>query len=201
MKQEVKEIPFYEDTLLGVKDEDGKVWLAVRKACRDIGLTDAQARAEVTKMQESLLLKDNCKKLSLKFETQVRETLVISEEFVPMWLAQINLTPSMKKKNPGAVKKLLKYQLKAKDVLHKAFYETDEQKEELHESLGINGVIKELSDVKEELSEQKEILSKVVENMTLSTRQQQKLYKAAKDRINSLLGGAHSKEYKKNSKS
>ena len=37
--------------------------------------------------------------------------------------------------------------------------------------------------------------------MTLTTRQQQRIYKAAKDRINQLLGGAHSKEYKVNSKS
>ena len=27
MGVETKEIPFYDDTLLGVKDEDGKVWL------------------------------------------------------------------------------------------------------------------------------------------------------------------------------
>ena len=51
------------------------------------------------------------------------------------------------------------------------------------------------------LGEQTEVLNKVVENMTLSTRQQQKLYKAAKDRINKLLGGAHGTKYKYNSKS
>lgn len=139
MKTEVKEIPFNGNTLLGVRTSDGKVWLAVRKSCRDIGLTDAQARAEVSKMQESLLLKDHCKKLSLKFETQVRETLVLAEKFVPMWLAQINLTPSMQKKHPEAVKKLLTYQLEAADVLHKAFYETEEQKDAFHSKLGLEG--------------------------------------------------------------
>lgn len=30
---ETKEIPFYGDTLLGVKDEDGEVWLAIRSTC------------------------------------------------------------------------------------------------------------------------------------------------------------------------
>lgn len=28
---ETKEIPFYGDTLLGVRDEDGQVWLAVKR--------------------------------------------------------------------------------------------------------------------------------------------------------------------------
>ncbi|WP_342759476.1 phage antirepressor N-terminal domain-containing protein [Kineothrix sedimenti] len=205
IKTEVKEIPFNGNTLLGVKDASGQIWLGVRKACRDIGLTDAQARAEVLKMQESLLLKDNCKKLSLKFETQFRETLVIAERFVPMWLAQINLTPSMQKKNPEAVQKLLQYQLEASDALHKAFYETEVQKSTFNTRMGLEGHIEvmqvQINNMENILETQSEKLDKVVENMTLSTRQQQKLYKAAKDRINYLLGGAHSREYKTNAKS
>lgn len=51
------------------------------------------------------------------------------------------------------------------------------------------------------LGEQTEKLNQVVDNMTLSTRQQQRIYKAAKDRVNHLLNGAHSEEYKMNSRS
>lgn len=40
MKQEVKEIPFNGSTLLGIRDENGQVWLAVKKACLDIGLSE-----------------------------------------------------------------------------------------------------------------------------------------------------------------
>lgn len=205
MKNLVKEIPFNDGSLLGVRTPDGKVWLAVRKACRDIGLSDAQARAEVTKIQESLLLKNNCKKLSLKFETQVRETLVLAEKFVPMWLAQINLTPAMQRKHPETVQKLLTYQLEASDVLHKAFYETEEQKSILHSKLGLEGRIEgmqvQINNMENMLCEAMEKLEVAVDSMTLSTKQQQKLYKAAKDRINFLLGGAHSPEYKDKSKS
>lgn len=204
-EMEVKLIPFGEDELLGVRTSDGKVWLAVRKACRDIGLSDAQGRAEIKKIQSSLLLKDHAQKLSLKFETQVRETLVLFEKYVPMWLAQINLTPSMKKSNPKAVIKLLEYQREATDVLHKAFYETEEQKETLHNDLGLTGRIEgmqvQINAMEDLLGEQTEMLNKMVENMTLSTRQQQKLYKAAKDRINKLLDGAHGTKYKCYSKS
>ena len=205
MKTEIKEIPFNGSTLLGIRTTDGKVWLAVRKACRDIGLTDAQSRAEVLKMQESVLLKDYCKKLSLKFKTQLRETLVLEEKFVPMWLAQINLTPSMQKKNPEAVQKLLTYQLEAAEVLHKAFYETDEQKTAFNERMGLEGKIEDMQiqikGMEDMMREQMGKFDSIMDNMTLSTRQQQKLYKAAKDRVNHLLGGAHSLEYKKNAKS
>lgn len=40
MKTEVKEIPFNGSTLLGIRDASGQVWLAVRKVCSDIGLSD-----------------------------------------------------------------------------------------------------------------------------------------------------------------
>lgn len=62
-------------------------------------------------------------------------------------------------------------------------------------------VYAQINNIEEMLGEQNFMLERVVDNMTLSTRQQQQIYKAAKDRINHLLNGAHSKEYKENSKS
>lgn len=193
----VKEIPFNGKTLLGVKDERGQVWLAVRKACRDIGLTDAQARAEVTKIQEGLLFQNQWQKLSLKFETQVREVLVLSEKFVSMWLAQINLTPTMQRNNPGTVQRLLKYQLEASDVLHKAFYETEDQKAAFNEMLGLQG---EMLDLKQEVKELKELVVTVIDNSTINKAQQNALYNLAKERICFLLGGKSTKEYKRYNK-
>lgn len=59
----------------------------------------------------------------------------------------------------------------------------------------------QINNMENMLETQNEKLDSVMENMTLSTRQQQKLYKAAKDRINLFLGGAHSREYKQKPKS
>ena len=200
MKTEIKEIPFSDGSLLGIKTEDGKVWLGVRKACRDIGLTDAQAQAEVKKIESAILFKGNW----VKFDTVQKEgnrdvkrnIVILAEKFVPLWLAQINLTPSMQKKNPEAVQKLLTYQLEAADVLHKAFYETEEQKSTFNARMGLEGRIEgmqiQINNMENMMCEQMEKLDSVMDNMTLSTRQQQKLYKATKDRINHLLGGAHS---------
>lgn len=75
--------------------------------------------------------------------------------------------------------------------------------ESMLEDMGCNMkiVYAQINNMEEMLGEQNEMLTRVVDNMTLTTRQQQKIYKAAKDRINHLLGGAHSREYKDNSKS
>lgn len=211
MDQEVKEIPFNGNTLLGVKTPDGKVWLAVRKASIDIGLTDGQADNEVKKVKSSLLFKNEWNELSVKYDGQVRTTLMLSEKFVPMWLAQIRLTPTMKKENRKVVETLLTYQLEAADVLHKAFYETEEQKDNFHRSMNLEGeIIKlenkleitviQLNNVEETLEIQNEKFNAVMDNMTLTTVQQGKLQRAVKDRVNYLLGGAHSREYKENSK-
>ena len=211
MKTEIKEIPFDNGALLGVRTPDGKVWLAVKKACLDIGLNENQATAERKKIEKGLLFDNQWQKLKVKFDSQVREILVLSEKLVPMWLAQINLTPAMQRKNPDAVQKLLKYQLEASDVLHEAFYGTEEQKVALHSSLGLEGQIAtleeklemtvvKLNNVENALHTQTENLNSVMDNMTLTTVQQGRLQRAVKDRVNHLLGGAHSKEYKENSK-
>lgn len=111
----------------------------------------------------------------------------------------------MQRKNPDAVKKLLKYQLEAADVLHKAFYKTEEQKDTFNSNMGLEGQIVgiqvQIHSMENMMCEQMEKLENVIDSMTLSTRQQQKLYQAAKDRINILLGGAHSVHYKENARS
>lgn len=75
--------------------------------------------------------------------------------------------------------------------------------ESMVEDMGCNMKIAyaQINNVEDMIGEQNNMLKMVVDNMTLTTRQQQKLYKAAKDRINHLLGGAHSVRYKAHSKS
>lgn len=51
-----------------------------------------------------------------------------------------------------------------------------------------------------ELQNARNELKKVMDNMTLTTVQQNTIHIAAKDRVNILLGGAHSPEYKKKSR-
>ena len=204
MKTEVKEIPFNGSTLLGIKDQNGQVWLAIRKTCTDIGLSDGQTRRQLANLKDDLIFKKAITNLRYPSKGGEQETTCINEKFVTLWLAKISLTPSMQKKNPEAVQKLLEYQLKAVDVLHKAFYETEEQKDAFHSKLGLDGRIEgmqvQINNMENMLCEQMEKLETVMDNMTLTTVQQGRLQRAVKDRINYLLGGAHSKEYKDNSR-
>lgn len=88
MKQEIKEVPFNGNTLLGVRTPDGKVWLAVKKACLDIGLSDGQARKQVENIQTDAVLKSNCRYLAIvqmEGSREVkREQLFLNEDVVTL---------------------------------------------------------------------------------------------------------------------
>lgn len=44
---ETKKIPFEGSELLGIKDDSGKLWLAIRNVCYDLGFSDGQTRRQV----------------------------------------------------------------------------------------------------------------------------------------------------------
>lgn len=58
-------------------------------------------------------------------------------------------------------------------------------------------VFVQVNNIENMMDEQTEMLKSVVDNMTISTRQQEKILKAGRNRVNELLGGAHSEEYKR----
>lgn len=202
---ETKEIKFYDDTLFGVKDEGGKVWLAITHSCKQLGFDYQRIKSQGEKIREDKVLSKGVGKFRVLTNGGEQEIFCLEEKFVPLWFAKITLTKKMQEDIPDVFEKLERYQLEAAEVLHKAFYETKEQKNTFHQSFGLEGRIEgmqvQINSMENMMCEQMEKLDSVMENMTLSTRQQQKLYKAAKDRINHLLGGAHSSEYKQNAKS
>ena len=202
---ETKKIPFEGSELLGIKDDSGKLWLAIRNVCYDLGFSDGQTRRQVENARKDIVLSKGIAILRYPSKGGEQETLCVVEDYVTLWLAKISLTPTMRRNNPEGVQKLVLYQLKAAKTLHEAFFGTEEQKQEFFNDLGLTGRIEgmqvQINAMEDLLGEQAEMLNKMMENMTLSTRQQQKLYKAAKDRINKLLDGAHGTKYKCYSKS
>ena len=51
-----------------------------------------------------------------------QEVLCLQLDYVPLWLAKISITPTMRENHPELVEKLVNYQLKAKDILAAAFF-------------------------------------------------------------------------------
>lgn len=108
--------------LLAAKDEKtGKVYVGVSYICSGIGLSESQKDTQVQKIQSDIVLQSGAKKLPLKFQGQVREVQCIDNEFIPLWLAKITITPTMQREHPEVADKLLQYQLKAQKVLADAF--------------------------------------------------------------------------------
>lgn len=117
----VKPVDFFGDSLIVVKDQTGKIYTGVSHICKGIGFSKSQKDTQVQNIQNDVVLNKGC----LKFQAGVidphNDALAIELDFLPLWLAKISITPKMQEEQPGVTKKLVNYQLKAKDVLAQAF--------------------------------------------------------------------------------
>ena len=91
---ETKSIKFGEGELLGIRSEDGKVYLGVRKACLDIGLNENQAMRQVKNINKDLVLQKGIKFLKLNHQEGNRKVnrkiFCLNIEYLPIWLSSIN---------------------------------------------------------------------------------------------------------------
>lgn len=117
----VKDVDFHGDMLRAAQDPDGKVWVGVRWVCQGIGFGEDKIDNERKKIQKDIVLSKGVKFYSLGEDRAKSNVLCINLDYVPLWLAKIAITPTMQRENPVLVKKLIDYQLKAKDVLAAAF--------------------------------------------------------------------------------
>jgi len=117
----IKEVDFNGANLMAAQDNDGKVYVGVSYICNGIGLSKSQKDTQIQNMQKDYVLKRGC----LKFQAGVfdpnNEALAVELEFLPLWLAKISITPKIVSENQELADKIADYQLKAKDVLAKAF--------------------------------------------------------------------------------
>ena len=125
----VKHVPFSGDDLVAVMNKNNnKIYTGVSYICNCIGLTKDQKDRQVKNVQSDLVLSRGC----VKFDAGVLEpnnpVVAIDINFLPLWLAKIKITPAMQKEQPEITKKLIQYQLKAKDVLAEAFINSNPYK-------------------------------------------------------------------------
>lgn len=124
---------FYGDELIALKDNaTGEIYTAINTVLRNIGFkTKDQIRRRRDTWVNDLSLAKGIQKFDMpaqevvtKFDTTIlidKETLCISQRKLPLALAKLHITPSMKKKQPELVRKLLLYQDKCADVLAAVF--------------------------------------------------------------------------------
>ena len=127
----VKDVEFHGDILRAAQDPDGKVWVGVRWMCQGMGFDNERMKNERKKIQRDIVLFKGVKFYPLGEDRANSNVLCLDLDYVPLWLAKISITPTMQKENPELVKKLIDYQLKAKDVLAAAFLGSKRTTEEI----------------------------------------------------------------------
>ena len=111
----VKEVEFNGNSLLAVKNKDNdKIYVGVNWVCDGLGL---DARRQKEKVQKHEVFSKGVSTLPLPSNGGEQDTLVIELDFLPLWLSNIN----PKLVGNEVKEKLIQYQLKAKDILAKAF--------------------------------------------------------------------------------
>ena len=127
----VKQVDLFGDAIVAAQDKEGNIWAGVKWFCEGLGLSEDQMKNEKKKIQKDLVLAKGVSNLTLPTKGGNQEVLCLNLDFIPLWLAKISITPSMKETNPELVNKLVKYQLKAKDVLAEAFIQKPKSSAEM----------------------------------------------------------------------
>lgn len=133
----IKNVNFNGANLMAAQDKNEVVWVGIRWVCLGIGLTTGQMQRQITNIRKDQFMLEGVADLQLPTQGGEQKVMCIKLDYLPLWLASIPITPTMKLETPDTVKNLMEYKLKAKDVLATAFFGTRnlvplETKESLH---------------------------------------------------------------------
>jgi phage antirepressor YoqD-like protein len=123
----VKDVEFNGDSLKVAQEDNGKIYVGVSWVCNGIGLSEGQVKNERRKIQSDIVLKQGGRNLVLPTNGGGQDVLCIELDYLPLWLAKISITPKMQNENVELTRKLINYQLQAKDVLAKAFIHKEDR--------------------------------------------------------------------------
>lgn len=123
---------FYGDELIALRDNaTGEIYTAINSVLKGIGFTDKnQIRKRRDKWINDIVISKGICIFNIPTNEGVpkngtpmnnQETYCISQRKLPLALAKINITPTMKKNQPELVSKLELYQDKCADVLASVF--------------------------------------------------------------------------------
>lgn len=108
------QVPFHGDTLLAVKDEQGQVWVALKRMCEALGMA---FEPQFTKLKNkrwagiTMIVTPDAKGVE-------QRTFCLNLDSVPMWLATIDTN----RVAPDVASKLEQYQLECARVLRDHFF-------------------------------------------------------------------------------
>lgn len=171
------------------------MWAGVRWLCEGLGLSRGQMNNESAKIKEDVVLGEGARNLVLPTRGGKQEVLCLRHDFVPLWIAKITVTPSMKENNPELVDKLVQYQLKAKDVLAEAFLPKEDYQRHLTPEEMLRIQLGMLDKQGERLGGVEVRVDKLENTMTVDYGQQQELQALAKAVAVGAVGGKKARAY------
>ena len=112
-----------------------KIYVGVKCITEALGFNKNNHDRQVKNIQSDIVLSMGASNLTLPTKGGNQKALCIELDYLPLWLAKISITPNMKNEYPEVVDKLIKYQLKAKDILVNGFFGKKEEWD-LHREVG-----------------------------------------------------------------
>ena len=92
---EVRKVPFMGTELMAARDSDGQIWAGVRWMCHGIGLSKAQSKTQVEKINEDTVLSKGGGNFRLPTNGGLQDSFCLKLDYVPLLLAKIAITPRM----------------------------------------------------------------------------------------------------------
>ena len=118
----VKNVDVMGDSIKAAKDADGNIWVGVRWVCDALDMTEGQMKRQIKNIKKDMVFeKEGSNQIPLPTDGGIKEVFCIRHDFVPLWLAKIQITEKTREERQDFARKLMQYQLKAKDILADAF--------------------------------------------------------------------------------
>lgn len=173
----------FDGALLRAAQVENIVWVGIAWVCNGLGFNKNQKDRQIKNIQTDELLSQGCVKFDAGVFDENNETLALQLDYLPAWLFKISITPKMKADHPELVEKLIRYQLKAKDVLAQAFLpgkNEEAEKGEIEElKSAINGLAVQINDLYNNVSKMGNLLIDMREHKLIPTIEQKEKAKAS----------------------
>lgn len=191
----VKNVDVLGDSIMAAKGVDGHVYAGVSYFCNALGMTKGQKDRQVTNIRTDEVLKRGCLKLEAGVLDPNNETIALRIDFIPLWLAKINITEKTRQERPDFADKLLNYQLKAKDILANAFIEKKQTKIPGDIQQQIQLIAQGTTELYEKVDTLSNRMDKFEQDLPLLPGDADELSRTVKRRVVEVLGGKDSNSY------
>ncbi len=200
----VKSVDVLGSQIMAAQDSKGIIWIAVRWMCDALGMTEGQMKRQIKNIQNDELFSDSGSNQILNKGSGERDVFCLKLDYIPMWLAKINITQKTREERPEFAKKLLKYQLKAKDILAAAFLPKQNNAGDVQGQIkllaqGTTELYEKVEAVTEDVKTVKQEIETLKDDLPLFPSEADKISNAAKKKGVEVLGGKQSNAYRNKS--